>query len=292
MDTTTLLVNVKNLKVKYDENVILENVNVHASVGEYIYFIGKVGSGKSSLLKSLYCEISIEEGEATVAGFDLIKIKNRQIPMLRRKIGMVFQDFELMDDRNVFENLKFVLKATGWKNKQDIEIRINEVLESVGMLDKKFAMPSHLSGGERQSISIARAMLNNPPLIFADEPTGNLDPESAEVIMNLLYKLSQQGKTVVMVTHNHSFIEKYPGRTYLFENKTARDLSEPMPEESAQPESSERPVEEVEITDIETPIEENSEIDVEPVIESEETAEENAENNEEECICIEISDEE
>ena len=136
---------------------------------------------------------------------------------------MVFQDFELMNDRSVYENLRFVLKATGWKNKSDIEMRINEVLESVGMLDKKKSMPAQLSGGERQSVSVARALLNNPPVIFADEPTGNLDPESADVIVNLLYKLSESGKSVIMVTHNHGFFRKYPGRIYMFANNTVAE---------------------------------------------------------------------
>ncbi|HOR61088.1 MAG TPA: ATP-binding cassette domain-containing protein, partial [Bacteroidales bacterium] len=171
MEDSTYLIKTENLNVYQDENLILENVNIEIDLGEFVYFIGKVGSGKSSLLKVLYAELDIKEGEAKVAGYNLNKIKNKHIPMLRRKIGMVFQDFELMADRNVFKNLEFVLKATNWKSKIDIDTRINEVLESVGMLDKKISMPTKLSGGEKQSISIARALLNNPPLIFADEPT-------------------------------------------------------------------------------------------------------------------------
>ena len=165
----------------------------------------------------------VVEGDVNVVGYDLKKIKNSKIPMLRRKIGMVFQDFELMNDRSVYENLRFVLRATGWKNKQEIETRINEVLKSVGMLEKKMSMPAQLSGGERQSVSVARALLNNPPIIFADEPTGNLDPESADVIVNLLYKLSQSGKSVLMVTHNHGFFRKYAGRIYTFGNQTVSE---------------------------------------------------------------------
>jgi cell division transport system ATP-binding protein len=177
-EESTLLVETSGLCVQQEDNRILENVNLKVDVGEFVYFIGKVGSGKSSMLKTLYAELEIPEGNATVAGFELADIRPKQIPLLRRKIGMVFQDFELMSDRNVYENLSFVLKATDWTAKNDIDIRINEVLESVGMLDKKNSMPSRLSGGEKQSVSIARALLNNPPVIFADEPTGNLDPES------------------------------------------------------------------------------------------------------------------
>ena len=222
-ENSTLLVDVKGLNVYQDDKLILQNVNMHVDVGEFVYLIGKVGSGKSSLLKTLYCELPVVEGDVNVVGYDLKKIKNSKIPMLRRKIGMVFQDFELMNDRSVYENLRFVLRATGWKNKQEIETRINEVLKSVGMLEKKMSMPAQLSGGERQSVSVARALLNNPPIIFADEPTGNLDPESADVIVNLLYKLSQSGKSVLMVTHNHGFFRKYAGRIYTFGNQTVSE---------------------------------------------------------------------
>ena len=222
-ENSTLLVDVKDLNIYQDDKLILQNVNIHVDVGEFVYLIGKVGSGKSSLLKTLYCELPVVEGEANVVGYDLKKIKNKKIPLLRRKIGMVFQDFELMNDRSVYENLRFVLKATGWKDKQEIETRINEVLKSVGMLDKKMSMPAQLSGGERQSVSVARALLNNPPIIFADEPTGNLDPESADVIVDLLYKLCQSGKSVLMVTHNHGFFRKYAGRIYAFGNQTVTE---------------------------------------------------------------------
>jgi len=222
-ENSTLLIDVRNLNVYQEDNLILQNVNLHIDVGEFVYLIGKVGSGKSSLLKTLYCELPVVEGEVNVVGYDLKKIKNSKIPLLRRKIGMVFQDFELMNDRSVYENLRFVLRATGWKDKQEIETRINEVLKSVGMLDKKMSMPAQLSGGERQSVSVARALLNNPPIIFADEPTGNLDPESADVIVNLLYKLCQSGKSVLMVTHNHGFFRKYAGRIYTFGNQTVTE---------------------------------------------------------------------
>lgn len=217
-DESTLLIETSGLSVYQEDTKILGDINLKVDVGEFVYFIGKVGSGKSSLLKTLYAELPVIEGSAEVTGFGLENIKSKQIPMLRRKIGMVFQDFELMSDRNVYENLNFVLRATDWKDKNDIDIRINEVLESVGMLDKRNAMPSKMSGGEKQSISIARALLNNPPVIFADEPTGNLDPESVAQIMTILHKLCETGKSVIMVTHNYSILKKYPGRIYLFEN--------------------------------------------------------------------------
>jgi len=223
---SSLLIETKNLNVYQEDNKILENVNIKVDVGEFVYFIGKVGSGKTSLLKTLYSELSVEEGSCTVVGHEIENIKSKHVPLLRRKIGMVFQDFELMSDRNIYSNLHFVLKATDWKNKADIDIRINEVLESVGMLDKKLAIPAKLSGGEKQSISIARAMLNNPPIVFADEPTGNLDPESATVIMDILYKLKDSGKSVIMVTHNYNILKKYPGKVYCFENGTVREQKE------------------------------------------------------------------
>lgn len=223
---STLLLKTENLSVFQEDTQILEGVNISVDVGEFVYLIGKVGSGKTSLLKTLYGELSILNGSAFVAGYNLDKIKNKNIPLLRRKIGMVFQDFELMSDRNVYNNLQFVLKATDWKNKVDIDIRINEVLEMVGMLDKKLAIPAKLSGGEKQSISIARALLNNPPIIFADEPTGNLDPESASQVMDILYRLKDSGKSVIMVTHNYNILKKYPGKVYICENGKVNQIFE------------------------------------------------------------------
>lgn len=223
---STLLLKTENLSVFQEDTKILTNVNISVDVGEYVYLIGKVGSGKTSLLKTLYGELSVSNGLALVAGYNLEKIKNKHIPLLRRKIGMVFQDFELMSDRNVYDNLVFVLKATDWKNKADIDIRINEVLEMVGMLDKKLSIPTKLSGGEKQSISIARALLNNPPIIFADEPTGNLDPESATQVMDILYKLKDSGKSVIMVTHNYNILKKYPGKVYVCENGLVTQMQE------------------------------------------------------------------
>ncbi|MDL2262166.1 ATP-binding cassette domain-containing protein [Bacteroidales bacterium OttesenSCG-928-I21] len=223
IDPTTLLVKTADLDVYQQNQKILECINMQIGVGEFVYLIGKVGSGKTSLLQTLYADIPIKYGNAEVVGFELKKLKNKNIPFLRRKIGMVFQELKLMTDRSVYENLRFVLKATNWNNKNDIELRINEVLENVGMLDKKHSMPSQLSGGEKQSVSIARALLNNPPIFFADEPTGNLDPESTDLIMSLLHKLCESGKSVMMVTHNYSIIDKYPGRVYLCENQSLRD---------------------------------------------------------------------
>lgn len=220
------LIETESLDVYQEDKKILGNINLKFNIGEFIYFIGKVGSGKSSFLKTLYAELELKAGQAKVAGYELKKIKNKNIPMLRRKIGMVFQDFELMNDRNVYKNLEFVLKATNWKHKNDIQLRINEVLGNVGMIDKKNDMPAKLSGGEKQSISIARALLNNPPLVFADEPTGNLDPESADSIMKILYELPKIGKTVIMVTHNYAILKKYPGRVFLFENGEIKQQNE------------------------------------------------------------------
>lgn len=214
------LIETQNLQVYYEDKQILKDVNLKVDHGEFVYFIGKVGSGKSSLLKIFYGDLPIRTGSAFVLNQDISKIKSRHIPALRRKLGMVFQDSVLLSDRSVYKNLEFVLRATGWKNKQDIDVRINEVLESVGMRHKINSLPPQMSGGERQSISIARALLNNPSIIFADEPTGNLDPESATMIMNILYKLVDNGKAVVMVTHNYNIIKKYPGKVFMFENES------------------------------------------------------------------------
>ena len=187
--------------------------------GEFLYLIGKVGSGKSSLLKSMYSEIPIESGEAQVFDYNLAKIKKKHIPMLRREIGIVFQDFQLLTDRNVYDNLRFVLEATGWKKTQEIDARIEEVLKQVGMLNKNYKMPHELSGGEQQRIVIARALLNSPRLILADEPTGNLDPSTSEQIVNHLHEIAKNGTAVVMATHNLSLMEQFPGRVLRCEDK-------------------------------------------------------------------------
>lgn len=211
-----MLIDYKKVNIyQMAEKPVLSNVNFHVEEGEFIYIIGRVGSGKSSLLKSIYFELDVEEAEtATVIGHDICKLKRKYIPALRRQIGIIFQDFQLLSDRTVYKNLRFVLKATGWKNKKDIDKRINDVLQDVGMQDKADKFPHELSGGEQQRIAIARAILNNPKLIVADEPTGNLDPETAECIIQLLRHISQTGTAVVMSTHNMVLVNKYPGIVY------------------------------------------------------------------------------
>lgn len=205
------------------ENLILSNVNLEINSGEFVYVIGKVGTGKSSLIKTLNAEIPLISGTGTVAGFKLHELKQREVAGLRRKLGVVFQDFRLLTDRNVHDNLAFVLKATGWKNKIEIESRIAEVLESVGVLDKLMKMPHQLSGGEQQRVVIGRATLNNPDLILADEPTGNLDPETSEEILDLFIRLNKTGKTVIMVTHDYASIAKKPTRTLICSNGVITD---------------------------------------------------------------------
>lgn len=205
------------------ENLILSDVNLEVNKGEFIYVIGKVGTGKSSLIKTLNGEIPLLFGNGTVVGFQLNGMKQRDIADLRRKLGVVFQDFRLLIDRNVHDNLEFVLKATGWKDKIEIEARIAEVLDKVGALDKIKQMPHQLSGGEQQRVVIARAILNNPELILADEPTGNLDPETSEEILDLFNTINQQGKTVIIVTHNYAAIAKKPARTLVCANGVISD---------------------------------------------------------------------
>ncbi len=204
--------------IRQQKNAILKNVNIEIQNGEFVYLIGKVGSGKSSFLKTLYAELPFEYGNAEVAGYQLKKIRKSQIPLLRRKCGIVFQDFKLLIDRNVYENLAFVLRATGWKNKKAIKERIETVLTKVGMLDKQSQMPHQLSGGEQQRIVLARALLNAPPLILADEPTGNIDPETSYRLIELLKEICDTGKTIIIATHQYDLIEKYPGRVFCCEN--------------------------------------------------------------------------
>jgi len=216
--STDMIVSLENVNIFQSKNLILSNVSLNIQKGEFVYLIGKTGSGKSSLLKMLYGDLILQQGNATVAGFHLNHLKTKQVPFLRRKLGIVFQDFQLLIDRSVNSNLFFVLKATGWTDKDKMQQRASEVLEKVGLTTKGFKMPHELSGGEQQRVVIARALLNDPELILADEPTGNLDPETSEEIMNLLFEISKSGRAVLMVTHNYPVIEKFPARIVKCEN--------------------------------------------------------------------------
>jgi len=213
-----ILIRYKGVEICRDELMVLQNVNLEIHKGEFVYIIGKVGSGKSSLLKTLYNEVPIVKGSAKILNFDLTHMRNSQIPLLRRRLGIVFQDFQLLIDRNIEENLMFVLKSTGWKNKAEIQERIDQVLQQVGMLNKGYKMPHELSGGEQQRIVMARALLNSPDIILADEPTGNLDPETGSEIVRLLHGIRETGTTVIMSTHNLGFVQSFPGRTLKCEN--------------------------------------------------------------------------
>mgnify|MGYP003367579915 CR=1 FL=1 len=212
-----MLIDYQNVSIYQADKCVLQNINFHIDEGEFAYLIGKVGSGKSSLLKTLYCELDLVEGEtekAEILGRDLKTIRRKEIPALRKELGIIFQDFQLLHDRTVRKNFEFVLKATGWKNKKDREKRIEEVLNEVGMIDKIDKMPHELSGGEQQRVAIARAILNNPKIIIADEPTGNLDPETASNIVSLLKDITKQGTAVVMTTHNIPMLDKFLGIVY------------------------------------------------------------------------------
>ena len=212
------LISYTNVEVRQAEQVVLRNVNLHVQNGEMIYLLGKVGSGKSSLMKTIYGALPIAAGEARVLDYDIVHIRRRKLPYLRRRLGIIFQDYKLLTDRSVEENLLFVLRATGWKNKQLMHDHVFEVLKQVGMETKAYKKPHELSGGEQQRVVIARALLNTPEIILADEPTGNLDGETGREIMDLLYSISQAGITVLMSTHNINWPELYPGRKWLFEN--------------------------------------------------------------------------
>ncbi|MBE0638447.1 MAG: ATP-binding cassette domain-containing protein [Bacteroidales bacterium] len=206
------VIHLTNATVYRNLILTLSEVEFQVFPGEFIYLVGKTGSGKTSLLKTLYAELFVDEGEATIAGFDLLNLKVKEIPFLRRKLGIVFQDFQLLTDRTVQKNLEFVMRSTGWRDKEKIQKRAHEVLSLVGIPTKGFKMPHELSGGEQQRVCIARALINQPEIILADEPTGNLDPETAEEIVALLYEISKQGKSVIVATHNHFMIDKFPGR--------------------------------------------------------------------------------
>ena len=203
-----------NVTIYQNKKTILENLNIEVAKGEFVFLIGRTGSGKSSLIRVLYGDITMKKGVGNVVGFDLVKISQKQIPFLRRKIGIVFQDFKLLSDRNIYNNLKFVLRATGWKNKDDIDRRIKEVLKEVGLFEIEKKYPFELSGGEQQRTAIARALLNTPELIIADEPTGNLDPQTSNEIMEVFKKLHKQGIAVFMATHDYNMIVKFPGKIF------------------------------------------------------------------------------
>lgn len=226
MDRTNNVVELRNVaiyhsdgdsrRIKSDDELVLSDVNLTVASGELVYFIGRVGSGKSTLLKTLYAEVQLLEGEGRVAGMDLRRLRRRDIPHLRRRMGIVFQDYQLLDDRNAFFNLYDVMKATGWKKEADIRRRIDEVLSVAGLSNKAYKMPHELSGGEQQRLVIARALLNAPRLLLADEPTGNLDPVTADGIMRLFREIAASGCAIIMSTHNTALIEQFPARTILF----------------------------------------------------------------------------
>ncbi len=214
------IIKINNGSVFQHDRLIINNINLEIIEGEFVYLIGRSGSGKSSLLKTLYADLPAKDGSFKIAGYDLCSLKRKDIPMLRRKIGIVFQDFQLLYDRNVEQNLSFVLKATGWEDENSINKRIDEVLQLVGLQCKRKSMPHQLSGGEQQSVAIARALLNRPNVILADEPTGNLDPETTNDIMKLLMKIRDNGTTILMATHNYNLILKYPSRVISCANGT------------------------------------------------------------------------
>lgn len=223
-----MLIDYQQATIYQQDKQILADVDFHVENGEFIYIVGKVGSGKSSLLKTLYCELDLyaeDCNKAEVLGRNLLTLKRKDIPALRKEMGIIFQDFQLLHERSVAQNLRFVLQATGWKNKKDMEQRINEVLENVGMLEKKDRMPHELSGGEQQRVVIARALLNHPQIIIADEPTGNLDPETATEIVKLLREATQTGTAVVMTTHNIPMLDKFPGIVYRCKDGKLNDVT-------------------------------------------------------------------
>lgn len=225
-----MLIEYKKANIYQSDSLVLEDVCFEVEPEQFVYVIGKVGTGKSSLLKTMYCELDIDKRnaeKAEVLGRNLLTIKRREVPALRREMGVISQDFQLLHDRNIYKNLEFVLRSTGWKSAKEIDERIDLVLDAVGMKEKKMELPHELSGGEQQRIAIARALLNHPKIIIADEPTGNLDPETAEKIVGLLYEISHTGETsVVISTHNHSLIDKFPGRVYRCADGKLTDVSQ------------------------------------------------------------------
>ncbi len=228
MTTSETIIDIKDCEILQNKNLILSDVTLTINRSEFVYLIGRTGTGKSTLLKMLYGEIPLKQGEATIAGFNLKKLPRKKIPYLRRKLGMIFQDFQLLPDRSANDNLKFVLQSTGWKNKNEIKDRIQQVMERAGLATKGFKMPYELSGGEQQRLVIARALVNDPEIIFADEPTGNLDPETSTEVLKLLFEISGSGRTVVMATHNYPIIERFPGRIIKFEGGKVYPMVKPV----------------------------------------------------------------
>ncbi|MBK6836688.1 MAG: ATP-binding cassette domain-containing protein [Bacteroidetes bacterium] len=219
------VIQISKATIFQENNPVVSDVNVEIKKGEFVYLIGKTGSGKSSLLKTLYGELPLKQGTGSVAGFDLTTLKRKDVPFLRRKLGIVFQDFQLLSDRSVYENLRFVMKATGWKNEDEIRKQITEVLNEVALSGKGEKMPFELSGGEQQRVTVARALVNNPEIILADEPTGNLDPETSQEVMTLLLSIAKSGTAIVFATHDFILYNKYPARTLKFENGKISELN-------------------------------------------------------------------
>jgi cell division transport system ATP-binding protein len=220
------IIELTNADIYQRETLILKDINLSINKGEFLYIIGKVGSGKSSLLKTLYNELPLIAGTGTICGYHLEKIRQKEVPFLRRKLGIVFQDFQLLTDRTVYKNFEFVLKATGWNNEKSIKDRIHEVLEIVEMGHSDKRMPHQLSGGEQQRVVIARALLNNPEIILADEPTGNLDPETSDALLRVFMEINAEGKTIVMATHDYPIIQRFPARKIICEGESIRELGD------------------------------------------------------------------
>lgn len=218
------IISIKDVSISYTNNLILENINLEINKGDFIYLIGETGSGKSSLLKALYKGIELNRGSIIVSEYDLKKIRKSKIAYLRRELGIIFQDFQLLSDRNIYKNLEFVLRSTGWKDKNKIKNRISEVLNKVHLKKVEKKMPFELSGGEQQRVSIARSLLNNPKIILADEPTGNLDPEKSKSIIETLKEINLEGTTIIIATHDYSIIKNFPNKTYRFENKVIKEV--------------------------------------------------------------------
>lgn len=207
------VLSLNDVTIYQDNNAVLSNINLEVFPGEFLYIIGKTGTGKSSFMKTLYADLKLKQGKGSFVDFDLARLRDRDIPYLRRKIGIVFQDFKLLPDRTVYDNLYFVLKATGWSEKREMDVKINEVLDKVGMKNSIHKMPHQISGGEQQRVAVARALLNDPEVILADEPTGNLDPQTSVEVMQLLREINQNGKTIIMATHDYALLMKFPSKT-------------------------------------------------------------------------------